>query len=289
VASVLPTIVPIFAVVALGYVLEARRLVAIAPLSRLAVDVCAPALVFVVFARMTWDVEIGATLVAGTVWILLVTALLGWLSLRWMTAPHPGVLIPVIFWNSGNMGLSVVRLGFGEEALPHGALIFVTVATLNAVAGTWLAKGSGGGREVLRMPLVYACLGGLACSLLELEVPAMVLEPVDMVGAAAIPLMLLTLGMSLRALRLGMLRDAALAVAVRMGGGLAAAAIFVTALEVEGLPARLLLVESSLPPAVISIMFAQKYDAAPETVASSIVLGTAASAIVLPATLAWVG
>lgn len=163
--------------------------------------------------------------------------------------------------------------------------MFVTVATLQAVLGTAIAKGQGGLGAALRMPLVHACLAGLICSATGVVLPAVLLEPVAMVGELAVPLMLLTLGMSLRTLRVTHVRDALLTAGARSLLGFGAALLVVAVLGLSGTPRAVLLIESCLPPAVINVLFARNHGAAPEAVASAIVLGTLASLIVLPLVL----
>jgi len=179
----------------------------------------------------------------------------------------------------------VVRLSLGERALPVGAVVFVTVATLQAVLGTTIAKGSGGLSQAARMPLVHACLAGLACSLWHVSLPAALAEPISLLADLAIPLMLLTLGMSLARLKVTDLRDSLLASVLRSGGGLAVAFAVVTLLQLHGVPRQVLLIEASLPPAVINVLFAQRFGAAPAAVASTIVVGTLASLLILPLVL----
>ncbi len=286
--AIIATIVPVFAIVALGWVLGGWRRIEAATLTRLAVDVCAPALVFTLFAQMRWEAHDPLLLTGGVVWIMALTGGAVLLARPLLAEPHRGVLLPVLFWNSGNMGLSIVRLGLGDEALGAAAIVFVAVATLNAFFGPWIAKGRGGGLHVLRMPLGWACILGGACSLGDVSVPAAVLEPIDMLGMMAIPLMLLTLGMTLRTLRVTALRDAVVVATCRMGLGLLAGVLFVNLFDVQGITRQVLLIESVLPPAVINVIFSRDHDAATSTVASAIVLGTLLSVVVLPLVLAGV-
>ena len=61
-----------------------------------------------------------------------------------------------------------------------------------------MAKGENGFGEALRMPLLYASVGGLLMALTGTELPRMVMEPIEMLAAMAIPLLLLNLGFHLR-------------------------------------------------------------------------------------------
>jgi len=97
--------------------------------------------------------------------------------------------------------------------------------------------------------------------------------------------MLLNLGIQLQMLRITDVAHSLVVLVVRMGIGFAAAWIFVSGFEVEGIDRQVILLASAMPPAVINVVFAQRYDRDPSLVASSIVLGTLASIVVIPIVL----
>ena len=74
-----------------------------------------------------------------------------------------------------------------------------------------------------------------------------------------------------------------MAVGARMGGGLLCAFLFVTALNCQGIDRQILYLNAAMPPAIINIVLAQRYNTAPGVVASSIALGTLASLVAIPA------
>jgi hypothetical protein len=196
--------------------------------------------------------------------------------------------LPCVFFNGGNMGLACARLAFGPQGLEAGAIIFVTIALLTSFFGIWVAKGENGLGEALRMPLLYGSAGGLGMALTGAELPRMVMEPIEMLGAMAIPLMLLNLGVQLRTLQIGDVRHALGAVAIRMGGGFAFMLLFIALLGVAGLDRQVLLLFSVMPAAVINAVIAQRYGTDPALVASAIVIGTLSSLAAIPAVLLFV-
>ena len=284
------TIVPIFCVIAVGYALGGRRFGLHLPtLADLAILVTSPALMFSVLSVTQLEPRQWGALVGGTLWIAAGTGLLALVYLGRRVRRHRGLLMSAVFWNAGNMGLASARLAFGPEGLAAGAIIFVTMAVLSSTFGIWIAKGENGLREALRLPLVYASAGGIALALSGTALPRIVMEPIQMLGAMAIPLMLLNLGMQLRTLRVTDLAHSLVAVGIRMGGGLAFAAAFVLLFGVSGLDRQVLLLNSVMPAAVINAVLAQRYGTDESLVASTIVIGTLASLISIPAILLWVG
>jgi predicted permease len=286
--AALSTVIPVFGVIALGYALGGRRTLDLRTLSNLALFVASPALLFSVLSGVELDATRWMVLVGGTGVMAAGTALLAGFYM-WASGVGRGVLLPAVFFNGGNMGLACARLAYGPQGLEAGALVFVSIAVLSSLFGIWIAKGRNGLGEALRLPLLYGAAGGIAVSFFGWQVPRILMEPIDMVGAMAIPLMLLTLGVQLRRLVVRDLHHSIVAVVVRMGGGFACALIFLTLLDAEGLDRKVLLLYSVMPPAVMNAVIAERYQTDPALVASAITLGTLVSVAAIPAVLVFAG
>jgi predicted permease len=285
---VFDTVVPVFGIIALGYLLAARRDLHLPTLSDLAIWVTSPALMFSVLSGTELDVDRWGVLAGGMVFIAAGAAVLAVGYLHIGGEGRRGLLLPAIFSNAGNMLLPCARLAFGEEGLEAAAIVYVTMAILTSTFGIWIAKGENGLGEALRLPLLYGSVGGLALAITDTTLPRMLMEPIEMLAAMAIPILLLNLGIQLRTLHLTDLQHSVVVVAIRMGGGVLLASIFVTIFEIRGLERQILVLASVMPPAVINVVFAQRYGRDPPLVASCIVLGTFASVLAIPAVLYFV-
>jgi predicted permease len=285
---VVNTVVPVFGVIAIGFWLAGRRDLHVPTLADLALLVTSPALVFSVMSRTALEADRWATLLGASFWIVAGTALLALVYVRTQGIGPRAFLPPTLFWNAGNMALPCAHLAFGEEGLEAGVIIYVVIAILQFTVGVGIAKGEGGVREAFRMPLLYGAAGGLLVSATGLELPRAIREPVDMVGAMAIPLMLLNLGIQLRLLRVTDVRHSAVSVGIRMGGGLVFGLLFVTLLGVGGVERQVILLGSIMPAAVVNVVIAQRYGSDANLVASAIVLGTIVSAAAIPTLLFFV-
>jgi predicted permease len=278
------TIVPVFAVVAVGYVMAARMAPDARTLADLALWVTSPALVFSLLSGTTLSAERFGVLTAGILFVMALTAVLAAVYRR-AFALGRGFVLPVVFLNSGNMGLACARLAYGSEGLEAASVPFVVTALATSLFGVWIAKGENGLGEAMRLPLVYGAIGGLLLAVTGIELPRLVMEPIEMLGAMAIPLMLLNLGLQLRLLDVSDLHHSVAAVALRMLGGFAAAWLFIGAFGVTGVDRAVLLLMSVMPAAVINVVIAQRYDTDPALVASSIMLGTLVSLVSIPLVL----
>jgi predicted permease len=258
-------------------------------LSNLALMVTSPALMFSVLGGAEVDFESWGVLVGGTLWIALGTAALAGLYFWFGGSGQRGLLLPAIFWNAGNLPLPLARLAYGDAGLEAAAVIFVTVAILNSTVGLWIAKGENGLSEIVRMPLAYGSIGGLALAISGHTLPRLIMEPIEMLGAMAIPLLLINLGIHLRTLALRDIRHTVVVVAIRVAGGAACAVLFIALFGVSGVERKVLLLASIMPAAVINVIIAQRYSRDPSLVASAVVLGTVISLVTIPAMLYFAG
>jgi predicted permease len=258
-------------------------------LSNLALMVTSPALMFSVLGSADVDLGSWGVLVAGTLWIALGTAALATLYLWFDGSGRRGLLLPAIFWNAGNLTLPLARLAYGNAGLEAAAVIYVTVAILNSTVGLWIAKGENGLTEIFRMPIAYGSVGGLALAMSGQTLPRFVMEPIEMLGAMAIPLLLINLGMHLRKLALRNIRHTLVVVAIRVVGGVICAGLFIALFGVSGVERRVLLLASIMPAAVINVIISQRYSTDPSLVASAVALGTLISLVTIPAMLYFAG
>lgn len=286
--SAFETVVPVFSIIALGYALSARRSLDLRTLAELVILVTSPALMFSVLSHSDLEAGRWGVLAGGTVFVAAGSALVAALYLRARAPGRIGLLLPATFWNAGNMLLPCARLAFGEAGLEAAAIVFVTMAILTSTFGIWIAKGENGLREALRLPLLYGSVGGASLALTGTTLPRVVMEPIEMLASMAIPIMLLNLGIQLHTLRISDVTHSVAVVAIRMGCGIAIALLFVNLFGIGGVDRQVILLASSMPPAVINVVFAQRYDREPSLVASSIALGTLLSVVVIPAVLYFV-
>ncbi len=286
--TILATVVPVFAIVALGALWAGRRHEPAKSLADVTMLVLSPALVFTSLSHTSLDLGSLAALGGGTLFVIVGSFTLTWFERRHDPETLRGALLATGFWNAGNLTLPIALYAFGPEGLEAATLVFVTVLMSQSVGGIWIAKGGRAGwREVLRMPFLYASAAGLLVAWTGLRIPVMIERPISMLADACIPCMLLHLGVQLRRLEVTQVASAVRLVAIRMVGGLLCAIAFTTLFGIDGTPRDVLLLASAMPSAVLNVMFAERYDASPGLVASAIVLGTLASLVTIPLLLAF--
>ena len=120
------------------------------------------------------------------------------------------------------------------------------------------------------------------------EVPAWLYNATDLLGGMTVPLMLLTLGVSLASMRVKTFRRASALAVLRLAMGVAVGVALAEFFAFEGVARGVLIIQCAMPPAVFNYLFAQTYRREPEDVAGVIVLSTLVSFATLPLLLSFV-
>jgi malate permease and related proteins len=245
----------------------------------------APCLAFHTLANLSAGAAQLGSMAAIAATAIVSCALLGTVVLRLARLPTRTFLPSLMFGNTGNMGLPLAFLAFGDQGLQLAIGVFVVHSITMFTVGVALASGRLSLTGLARIPLLYAVAAALAFMFTGMRPPTWLNATTDLLGGITIPLMLFTLGTSLARLRVANLKLSAALAAVRLVLGFTVALGLVTLLSVEG-PARgVLILQLSMPVAVFNYLFAQRYGQRPSDVAAVVVLSTALSFITLPALL----
>lgn len=277
---------PIFAIVALGYWYGRRHDPEMAVANRLNMDIFVPALVFAALAGRTFAPAEYLPLATGAFVVLAGCGLLAWPAARLLGLPWKTFVPPMMFNNSGNIGIPLAVLAWGEAALPAAVILFMVGNLLHFSLGARMLDANARLLTLWRIPAVAATAAGLAVSLLGLHIWGPLLSALEMVGDIAIPLLLFALGVRMKNIRFTDLGAPLVGAFLRPALGVA---IAWSAAQLLGLGARdsaMLIVFGALPPAVLNFLFAERYRQEPERVASIVLLGNLAAVLVLPLVLA---
>jgi hypothetical protein len=283
-------IVPVMVTVGVG-ALAARFLVFdLKMLARLGLYVLVPCLTFTAMARTTLGAGEFGLIVAFSLlsvpplWAISAAAV----RLLKLPAPEAGAFhISVLFSNAVNFGFPVLLLAYGPAALERGVVYAVTVQIVMQSLGVYLAaRGRADVRAALKrtwsMPGLYALLAGLAVRALAIRIPDPIFDPLKLVGDSLVPFLLLVLGMQLAAVDLrGSWRAASVAAALRLAVAAGLSFGLAWALGLTGLTRQTMILENSMPSAILGVALAQEFDSAPQLITKIIFLSTLAGLLTL--------
>jgi len=195
-------------------------------------------------------------------------------------------LAPIIFGNTGNLGLPLAMFAFGEVGLSYAVVVFAVMAIWSFTFGVWLVAGGGSLLKVIKEPLVSATLLGALFLWQGWQTPLFLTNTLELIGQMAIPLMLITLGVAVARLSPGQIGRATWISLVKYLLCFALAYVIAQAFQLEPVAAAVLVIQIATPVAVSSYLLAEKYGADSGSVAGLVVVSTLMSICAIPLMLA---
>jgi malonate transporter len=242
-------------------------------ISRMVFFVLSPCLLFTVLADADVHTLFSSTLVVSAIAALLSILLFLGISLFVFRRKLPEAMIGSLsagYVNANNIGIPVAVYVLGDTAY-SAPVILMQLVVLTPIALTILDIATSGRMSVgsallkpLKNPLLIGSALGVIVAVTEIEIPAPIFEPFRIVGAAAVPLVLIAFGMSLHGQKLlapgSGRRDILTASAIKLAVMPLLAWVF--GRFVFGLDGQLLFVVvvlAGLPTAQNIFVFAQRY------------------------------
>lgn len=298
--ALLTVIVPVVLVAGTGAVLGRRYPLDSATISKISLQALTPALAL--HTLLTTQVTPRA-MAQVAVAFLAVTAVgvllgLGGAALLGLGAPQRrAVMVTGSLGNTGNMGLPIALFALGQVGFEQSVLLFIA----SVVIGFFLyplVYGSAGGvgkavATMVRMPVMWAMALAVVLRVLGLRLPTGVMSGVELLGSAALPMVLLALGIQLGASGRPRITPAVLlATAIRVLVMPALSVPVGLALGMHGLPLQSLVLASAMPSAVNAYLFAVEMDGDVRTVGDTVTVTTLLSFLTVAFVtwaLGWVG
>lgn len=286
--ALLGIVTPVFGVVLIGYLYARRNDVDMHAINQLNFDLFTPALIFHVLSNRSFELEHHIDLSLAGALVIFGSGLIAFALARTTRIPAQALVPPVMFNNSGNMGLPLAAYAFGEQGLAQAVVLFLIGTLLHVTIGIRIVDAGSQVWRQLRTPIVWSSLLGLGWSWSGYALPDPISELIGMLGQVAIPLMLFSLGVRLARADWSHWRIGLFGAMLRPLAGLAIAIPLVYILPLTHLQTQGLILFAALPPAVINYVFADRYRQSPETVAAIVIWGHLASLIIIPLTLFWI-
>ncbi len=255
--------------------------------ARLVLNIGTPCLVLSTLSRTEVDPQAFGQMALACVVVSLLMGLIGVVLSRTMAMDWK-VLVPAyLFPNTGNMGLPISLYAFGEQGLALAVAFFLMLSVAQFTLGMLLSGAERSWRKLLISPTIISLGAALVVMLFDLELPRWLANTVNLLGGTAIPMMLITLGVSLASIRVQHLGRGMLLGALRILCGAGAGWLIGHLLDLSPLAQAVLVLQSAMPVAVFNYLFAVRANRSPEEVASLVMCSTLLSFVVLPLLLIW--
>ena len=246
-----------------------------------------PALV--IFALTAGGVSFGVFKEFFIYAIILLTAfgIVGLVFLVLMKKDYIRELPTFILPNTGNMGIPICLFAYGELGMGIAASISSLVVLLHFTLNIFLAKRAFDFQIILKSPAFYAIIFTVLLLYFEQPIPQFVMNTVMLLAYGMIVMILMSLGVALTQMKVFSFKDALITSTGRVIIGPIIGFIVIKIFDLTGAAAGVVLLQSSMPSAILCYLIASMYSPKEivDNISSTIVVSTIMSLITIPIVL----
>lgn len=281
-------IAPVFLIAGIGF-LWAKRGMPFdnTTISSLVMNVGSPCLVFSSLTSIHLEGSAFTSVLMAAVGILIGALVLGAGLLILLRQPMRTFLPALVHPNTGNMGLPLTLMAFGDTGLALGISYFFVNSVSQYTLGLTISSGRFSPAQLIRQPIIWSVAFALLVREADVAVPEFLANTTRIAGGLVIPAMLLMLGNSLASLKIDGLGIASVIAVARLALGFGLGLAMIHLLHLEHDVAGVVIMQATMPVAVFNYVFAERYGQQPEKVAAVILVSTVISFLTLPALVAF--
>ncbi len=211
-------------------------------------------------------------------------ALTGVVFLFFMKKDISRELPPFFLPNTGNMGIPICLFAYGTLGMGVAAAISSLVVLLHFTVNIFLASKKFDIKIILKSPSTYAVIIAVGFLYFDMEMPKVVLNTVMLLGYAMIVMILMSLGVSLTQLKVFSFKSSVITSIGRVIIGPLIGYLIIKIFNLSGYAAGVLLIQSSMPSAILTYLIASMYSPKEivDNISSMIVVSTLMSLITVP-------
>ena len=286
--SIFSAVVPVMLIILVGLLAGYTLPIQIQTLSLVTLYILYPALIFDSFYRTNISIESGVGLLIGfitTSCVVYVSVLLISKITNLSSSTKTAFMATALFPNNGNMGLPITTFALGTVGLKIAILYMLFSSVFMFCIGPILLQGKTivyGSIKALKSPLVWSILVGIVWRIYSLSLPMQLYTVIQKLGDAAIPIALLLLGIQLTKTHWRFGTKELISVILRLIIAPLIAYIVGTNLHLSNLNLQVLVIQSSMPTAVSSLVLITEFDGDNNFVARTIMMSTLMSFLTIP-------
>ena len=153
--TVFQIVAPVFILAAIGFTwVKIGWSYEIEFVTRLAMTLSVPALIFVALMKANISADTLSNLFLSSLIAYLFLALIFWITGKIFKLNMATYWAPLIFGNTGNLGLPLAMFAFGEVGLGYAVVVFAVMAIGSFSIGVWMVSGGGSINKVFKEPMV---------------------------------------------------------------------------------------------------------------------------------------
>lgn len=279
-------ILPVLLIFLSGFVLQRTFRLDIKPLSTTAIHVLVPALVFRTFYTTPLDIQLFYIVIISLILLLcliFITAITAKLF-HYDKQHESAMMLITVFMNSGNYGAPVILFAFGQVGFDYAVSIMVFQSIIMSVFGIYYASRGQNGvrtaiRTVLKMPANYTVILAVLLQQWGIQIPVNFFQAIDLVAQAAIPLVMIVLGMQLANVSTKAMewKGISLATVIRLIASPLIAYVICLFFPLDPILEKVIITLAAMPSAATTTLYAVQFNTHPQFVSSSTLVTTVLS------------
>ena len=291
-------LLPILLVAGAGYLLGKFLRVDPRPFGKIIFNILIPVMVVDLLTRNQLSANDILRTAGFTILILLISGSIAVLAGKVLKFERPilmAVLLTTIFANVGNYGLPLISFAYGEDALAFASVYYITIAFLVNTLGVLLASmGKLSFKDslfgMLKVPSIYAIIAAVILIKTDWLLPAPLERTITILSSAAIPSMLILLGLQLQHAEWNKnIKAISLAVVLRLIIGPIIGFVVTGLLGMKASARQAGIIDSAMPTAVLTTILASEYELEPQLITSIVFITTILSPLTLTPILFFIG
>ncbi len=276
----------VFVFVFIGYLIGKVRARFVKPLIAVVIEGSLYGLIPFFFLLSMWessaDLLIARNVALIAAAVVITCGLMAYLFSTLSGVEFRQICLPIMFMNTIYLAIPINTLFFGSEGMTYSIIYSLTVGILNFTLGIYLVSRKEHFLEIIKMPLIYAALVGVVLNQAKVGIPVVFLNISQRLKDVVLPAMVGLVGYQLNFIKWPHLKLVNIGVILRMGGGFLVALILVRLFHFSGPGASVVLISSAMPSAVLTYIFAKKYEADADFAAGMILVSTLLSIVTIP-------
>jgi len=291
-------ILPILLIGGAGFLIGKTLVVDPRTLGRVVFYLFSPLLILDLLLKNELDFQAALLTIAYTGTLILVMCALAFLFGSLFKLGRPlllAVILTASFSNSGNYGLPLIKLAYGDEALTYASLYFVTTTVMFNTLGVVIASlGHMSLKSALlglfKVPTVYAVIAAAVLNGLNITLPVPLNNAVGIAANGSIPVMLVLLGLELSRVQWSHNTGAlGLGVFLRLIVSPLVGLLLTIPFGITSEARQATVTQSAMPAAVVNTILASEYQLEPSLVTALVFVGTLLSPLTLTPLVVFLG
>ncbi len=276
---------PVFFIVGIGYFLGKKNPnIDTSFITNYSANFGTPALVIFALTSTGITFDLFAEYFVYSFIAIIFFALTGIIFLIFQKKDYIRELPPFILPNTGNMGIPICLFAYGTMGMGVAAAISSLVVVLHFTLNIFLSSKKFDINIIIKSPSFYAILITVGFLYFEIQTPQFVLNTVMLLAYAMIVMILMSLGVALTQLKVFSFKSASISSIGRVIIGPLIGFALIKAFDLSGFAAGVLLIQSSMPSAILTYLIASMYSPKEtvDNISSMIVVSTLMSLVTVP-------